>query len=284
LYEFYPEAVFKQNQAIVSVNSKVNKNLSLVGFYTFSSANSNGNGSASNAYNLDQDYGRAGFVSRNSVFFMASYTGPWGIRFNPFLIAQSGRPFNITLASDPLNNLFNQRPTYATSTTPAADIVSTPFGELDSAALPNEKLIPANLGTAPASVALNLRISRSFGIGPKLNSGNAQADGGGPPGGGGGGGGGGRGGPPGGSLGPGGLGGGGGRGGPGGMFGPTTTGRKYSLNFSAQALNLFNDIDYGSPMGTLTSPYFNRSTNLAGGVFSTGSAARRIFIQAVFSF
>jgi hypothetical protein len=68
------------------------------------------------------------------------------------------------------------------------------------------------------------------------------------------------------------------------MFGPTSTGRKYSLNFSAQALNLFNDINYGTPTGTLTSPYFNKSTSLAGGIFSTGSAARRIFVQAVFSF
>ena len=68
------------------------------------------------------------------------------------------------------------------------------------------------------------------------------------------------------------------------MFGPAGTGRKYSLNFSVQALNLFNNIDYGQPGGTLTSPSFNHSTNLAGGIFSTGSAARRIFVQAVFSF
>jgi hypothetical protein len=287
LYEYYPEAVFKQNQAIVSVNSKVSKNLNLVGFYTLSYANGNGNGSASNAYDLDQDYGRAGFVTRNSVFFMANYSGPWGIRFNPFLVAQAGRPFNITLPSDPLNNFFNQRPTYATSATPAADVVSTPFGRLDSAALPGETLIPANLGHGPAAVAVNLRISRAFGLGPKLASASNQADGGPPSRGGGpppGGGGGGRGGGPGGGLGPGGLGGGGGRGGPGGMFGPTSTGRKYSLNFSAQALNLFNDIDYGAPVGTLTSPYFDKSTSLAGGIFSTGSAARRIFVQAVFSF
>jgi hypothetical protein len=67
-------------------------------------------------------------------------------------------------------------------------------------------------------------------------------------------------------------------------MGGASTGRKYSLNFSAQALNLFNNIDYGQPVGTLTSPSFNRSTNLAGGIFSTGSAARRVFVQAIFSF
>jgi hypothetical protein len=68
------------------------------------------------------------------------------------------------------------------------------------------------------------------------------------------------------------------------MFSPASTGRKYSLNFSAQALNLFNNIDYGQPVGTLGSRDFNKSTSLAGGIFSTGSAARRIFIQATFAF
>ena len=70
----------------------------------------------------------------------------------------------------------------------------------------------------------------------------------------------------------------------GGMFGGGGTGRKYSLNFSVQALNLFNNINYGGPNGVLGSPHFNRSTTLAGGIFSTGSAARRIFGQVAFSF
>jgi len=77
------------------------------------------------------------------------------------------------------------------------------------------------------------------------------------------------------------------------MFGPTNTGRKYSLTFNAQALNLFNDIDRGTPVGTVAPPptdpsnpgtLFGQSTSLAGGIFSSGSAARRIFLQATFSF
>jgi hypothetical protein len=257
----------------------------LVGFYTLAWANSNNaGGNASDAYNLDKDFGRASFVSRNMLFAMASYQGPWNIRFNPFLIAQSGRPFNITSPTDPLNNFFNQRPTFATSATPTADQVTTPYGVIDDTGLTGTE-IPVNLGNGPAAVAFNLRISRAVGIGPKTASTNNQADGGPPPGGPPDGGGGGRrGGPPGGGLGPGGLGGGGGRGGPGGMGGNASTGRKYSLNFSVQALNLFNNIDYGTPTGNITSPNFNRSTTLAGGIFSSGSAARRIFAQAVFSF
>jgi hypothetical protein len=285
LYEYYPEAVFKQNQLIASVNAKVNKNLSLTGFYTLSFANSNSNGGATDGYDLDKDYGRAGFVMRNMLFMMANYQGPWGIRFNPFLIAQSGRPFNITLPTDTLNNFGDQRPTYATSATPLSDQITTPYGVFDDTGLTGTT-IPVNLGNSPAAVAVNLRISRAIGIGPKLASTNNQADGGPPPGGPPGGG---RGGPggggPGGGLGPGGLGGGGGgRGGPGGMFGGASTGHKYSLNFSVQALNLFNDIDYGTPNGTVTAPNFGKSTSLAGGIFSTGSAARRIFAQVVFSF
>ena len=74
------------------------------------------------------------------------------------------------------------------------------------------------------------------------------------------------------------------------------TGRKYALNFSVQALNLFNDIDRGTPSGSIQPTYdsnsnsygpgsqFGKSSSLAGGVFSAGSAARRIFFQAAFQF
>ena len=286
IYQYFPEAIFKENQLITSINAKFTKNFSLMGSYTYASANSNANGSASNADRLNQDYGRAGFVARNQLFLMGSYTAPWGIRFNPFLVAQSGRPFNITLSSpDTLNAFGNQRPYSGTAAECAAggQYVTTSLGCFYTGSTPatDDALIPVNMGNGPAAVAFNLRISRGFGIGPKLASANnGQNSGGGPPDGGGHGG---RGGPPGGGLGPGGLGSSGGRG-PGGMMGGASTGRKYNLNFSVQALNLFNDIDYGQPGGSVGSPSFNHSTSLAGGIFSTGSAARRVFAQVNFSF
>ena len=81
----------------------------------------------------------------------------------------------------------------------------------------------------------------------------------------------------------------------------SNTGRKYSLTFSAQALNLFNDVNYGSPTGSVvptlvsgsgpTAVYgpgsrFDTSTSLASGLFASpsGSASRRIFIMAAFQF
>ncbi|HEY3704074.1 MAG TPA: TonB-dependent receptor [Terracidiphilus sp.] len=281
VYQYYPEAVFDQNQMIVSVNGRVTRNLNLMGFYTLGFANSDGGAgtNASNAYHIGDDYGPATFVSRHQLFTMANYTGPWGLRFNPFMMVQSGKPFNITLPEDPLNNFYNQRPSFATSSTPANDLVSTPWGNMDANPAATDPRIPANLGLGPNVVEFNLRVSRGFGFGPETGGSGGGEDG---PHGPGGGPGGRRGGPPGGGLGPGGLSGGGG--GPRGMFGGGPSGRKYTLTFSAQALNLFNIVNYGGPNGTIGSPTFLKSTTLAGGGFSSGAAVRRVFLQAILSF
>ncbi len=301
LYQYTPEGVFKQNQLIASINARVTKNLSLVGFYTLGYADTN-LGSASDAYDLDQDYGRAGFNSRNRLFAMANYTGPVGLRFSPFLIANSGAPYNVTVIPDTLNGFGNQRPGFSTATACASDpnigngnqrYFTTQWGCLDAQPTSSEQLIPMNIANGPTTVALNLRISRGFGFGPETGgSANNGQNGGGPPPGGGSGGGGSRGGggargggggaPGGGGISIGGMG--GGRGGPGGMGGGTTSNRKYMLTFSAQALNLFNNVNYGTPGGTLGTRTFGESTSLAPGIGSQGSASRRVFVQATLTF
>lgn len=291
--EYYPEAVFKENQLILNVNARLSPRLGFFGFYNLAFANTDdAGGTASNSYNLSQDYGRAGFISRNMVFLMGNYTGPWGIRFNPFLIARSGNPYNVVSSHDLTgDNFLNNRPAYADAslcTAGSSEYFQTSFGCLDAQPQVGESLVPMNIGTGPSAVAFNLRLSRTFGIGPKTESARGMQEGGpggGPPGGGRGGGGGGRGGRgPGGGLGPGGLSGGGG--GPGAMMGPTSTGRRFNLTFSAQGLNLANNANYGTPIGTLGSSEFSRSTSLASGPFSGpgGSTSRRIFFQAVFAF
>ena len=308
--EIYPEAVFKQNQFILNVNARLTPSFSVLGFYTYNSANGD-TGTASNSYDLLQDYGRAAFVRPQMIFLMSNYTAKWGITVNPFLIAQAGHPFNITTNTDLTgDNFFNNRPSLAASSsscTGSSQYVQTSFGCLDTVPQPGEALLPVNLGNSPASIAVNLRISRSWGLGPEVAppAGSQRRGGPGGPGGGGGFGGGGFGGPGGGGPGGGGGGrgggGGGGFGGGGGRGGMSNTGRKYSLTFSAQALNLFNDIDYGTPTGSVVPTLlsgsgasavygpgsrFDKSTSLAGGIFAspTGSAARRIFLQAAFSF
>jgi hypothetical protein len=284
--EYYPEAIFKENQMILNVNARLSPKLGFFGFYNLSFANTDAaGGMASNSYNLSQDYGRASFVARNNIFVMGNYTGPWNLRFNPFLVARTGRPYNILSSHDLTGDQFlNGRPSYADAslcTAGSDQYFQTQFGCLNSEPGPGDSLVPMNLGNSPSSVAFNLRLSKTIGVGPKTESAGGVAGGG--PRGGPGGGHGGHGGGPGGGLGPGGLGGGGG---PGGMMGPASTGRKFNLTFSAQALNLFNNVNYGTPVGTLGSSEFGRSTSLANGPFSGpgGSTSRRIFFQAVFAF
>ncbi len=290
--QYFPEAVFNENQVIVNMNARLSPKLSVVGFYAGSWANSDGGGgsSPSNSYNLRQDYGRAAFVRPQWLFLMGNYTGPWAITFNPFLIFQAGNPYNVTSPYDLTgDNFFNDRPSYAGPTATPSNVVQTGFGALDVDPQSGEKLLPISIGDSPNSIAVNLRVGRSFGIGPKVDSpGGPSSGGGGGRGGGGFGGG---------FGGPFGGGGGGGRGGPpGGFGGANANTKKYSLNFNVQALNLFNDIDLGKPVGGIQPTFdsttglygpgaqFGRSSGLAGNIFSTSSAARRVFVQAAFQF
>lgn len=266
--QMYPEAVFKQSQLIVNINASFTPNFGVRGFYTLSSANSN-TGTASDSYNLNLDYGPAPWVPRHRIFLMGSYSGPWGLSFSPFLIAQTGRPFDIVTGYDLTGDtFFNNRPAYASSASLAQNLVHTSYGDFDTVPQSGETIIPSYMGHGPTAVAVNLRLSRSFGIGPKLQSAIQPA---GP-----------QQGRPGGGF--GGIG--GGHHGHGGFFGGgmAGTGRKYSLTFSAQALNMFNNINYGTPLGNVNSPSFGTYSGLAGGIFSSGSAARRVFVQSIFSF
>ncbi len=278
IYQYYSEAEFQQNQVITNFNARFSPTLSIFGFYTLNFANSDTGGintNPSNSENLKADYGRAAFDVRNQMFLMASWSTRWGLRFNPFIVLASGKPFNITVGQD-LNSdsFFNDRPAYAQPGD--TDVVSTSYGTFNLNPSVNQARIPINLGGGPTLFTFNLRATKSIAFGPKVegHSGGGVFMGGGGGGRGGGG--------PGGGLGPRGLSGGGG--GPGGPGGQTGVNRRYNLSFSVQALNLFNDINLAPPTGTLGTPNFGKSNALAGQIYSSGSASRRIFLQAIFSF
>ena len=291
VYDYLSEGVFKQNQLITSFNMRAGSKLTLFSFYSFSHANSDTTGAgdfpSNPALPITADYGRAGFDVHHRLFFGGTISLPHGFRVSPFMVANSGAPFNITTGQD-LNgdSIFNDRPAFASSTTLPGNLRQTSFGNFDVAPVAGETIIPANFGTGQAQFTLNMRVSKTIGIGPKLEAtakgNNPQQQGGGP-----GGPGGPRGGGPGG---PGGEGrggpGGGGRGGPGGFGGGggERSNQRYSLTFSANARNIFNNVNAGQPIGNLSSNIFGRSTSLAGGVFNTQSANRRIDLQVMFSF
>src|SRR6185312_9276004 len=230
----------------------------------------------SNPNNARADYGRASFDTRQRFLIGGNYTAPFGISLSPMLVANAGNPFNVTIGQD-LNgdNQYNDRPAFATSS--STSVAHTAYGDFDLNPSANATRIPYDIGVGPANWSMNLRVSKSFGIGPRAEGGSSSSFGGG-----------GMGGPGGGGRGPGGGGGGLGPGGLGGNGGPPRLDqevpRKYSLTFSAMGRNVFNHTSLGTPMGTLSSPLFGRSTSIAGGFFGSASSNRSVDLQATFSF
>ncbi len=280
IYQYNSEADFKQNQLIGNVTVRAGQKLTLFSYYSLSYANSDtaGAGSvASNPNNISADYGRASFDVRSRLFLGGSMGLPHGFRVSPFVLFFSGAPFNITAGTD-LNGdgIFNDRPAFASSSTLPENLRSTAFGNFDVAPAPGQTLIPVNFGDGPSQFLLNLRLSKTIGIGPKLEA--ASPDGqpqGGAQGGHGHGSGPGGGGPRPGMGGP---------RGPGGPFALDRSNHKYSLTFGASARNILNHTNPALPVGNLSSPNFGRSNALAGGPFNTQSANRRVDFQMIFAF
>jgi hypothetical protein len=288
IYQYDSEGVFRQNQVIANFRTSVGSKLSLFGFYTLNNANSDlgsGGGSSgtisfiSHQYDPMADYGRSQFDVRDRVVLGGSISMPYAFRLSPFIIASSGQPFNITVGQDVNgDSIFNDRAGLVTGSTPQGNVRVTPWGTVDVAPNPTQPTIPINTGTGTTLFTMNLRFSKTFGLGREVAGGSGVSAQGGP----GGGGGGGRGGPPGGGLGGRGLGGGGGPGGPFSMG--AATNRRYNLTFSVSARNVLNRVNLAPPIGNLSSPLFGESNALAGGPYSFGSATRRIDLQVLFSF
>jgi hypothetical protein len=282
LYQYVSEAVFRQNQLITNTNVRAGSKIQLFGYYVLNYANSDTSGVSSfpsNSHDIPSSYGRASFDVRNRVFLGGSFALPFAFRLSPFIIASSGTPFNITVRDD-LNDdsIFNDRPGFVSTTTcptsttltPTSNVYCTPLGTFNATPTASQKIVPINYPTGPSHATVNLRLTRTFGFGPKTkgSTGNQEPGGGG--------------------------GGGGGHGG--GMRGPIFGGRpggsssetsdhRYSISFSASARNAFNKVNFGNPSGILGSRFFDTPNSLAsGGPFSNGAANRRIDLIATFNF
>jgi hypothetical protein len=282
VYQFQSEGIFRQNQLFVQGTVRAGAKLLITSYYTLNYAKSDTSGATSfpsNPFNVLQDYGRASFDIRNRYFMLASVALPYGFRFSPFLIATSGLPFNVTLNQDLLgSSQFNQRPTFATgSANPNAVVTVAGLPAFNTLPAPGEE-IPVNFLTSAGRFTLNVRLSKTFGFGKVTDH----------AGGGGGGGGGGRGGG-GGGRGPGGPFGGGG-----GFGGLETTSKRYTVTFSINARNIFNNVNGAVPSAVLNPPtaanpasasaFFAVPNQTALGPYSSNAANRQIYLQASFGF
>jgi hypothetical protein len=313
IYQYESSGKFRQNQMIFQLNSRLNPRISLSAGYFLSKTTNDTDGQGGslfpmNSYDLTGEFGRAAFDVRHRFTLFGTYSSPWWkLTFNPFIVINSGPPFNITTGQDlNLDRQYNERPTF-TQLNAFCTAVPTRCTSFDYSKTGNE-FIPRNYGNGPGFWRVDMTVSRTFSWGgERARAANSQrgggdnakrgAAGGGGRGGAGGpqlgnvaraaggeGGGGGRGpgGPGGGGPGPGGFGGGGGGG-----------AGKYSLNVSINAQNLFNHTNLATPVGVLTSSNFGQSLGLAGGFGgpfgggfggSSGAGNRRIYLRLRFTF
>jgi Carboxypeptidase regulatory-like domain len=275
LYRYVSEGNFKQNQLMMNTNVRIGSKVQLFGYYSLGYANSDTSGASSfpsNSYDISQDWGRASFDVRQRLFLGGSISFPYLFRLSPFMVFSSGAPFNITSPLD-LNGdaQYNDRPGLVATTTcstventPGSNIYCTALGTFDASGATG-KLLPINYATGPNHFVMNLRLTKTFGFGPKVKGGANAASGGG------GGGGGGR------------------RGGPlfggGPSFASSNSDQRYNLMFGVSVRNAFNNVNVSNPNSVLGSPLFNVSNSLQGGPFSPSSAAnRRLDLQVTFSF
>lgn len=282
IFQYESNGTFNQNQLITNVNSRINSNLSVFGYYVFAHAHSNSDGVGTfpaDQYNLRQDYGRSAQDIRHRGIISGSLNAKYNIRFSPFIIMQTGPPFNITVGHDVYGTtLFNGRPAFAPASACGTSVTvkCTAFGNFYLYPTPGTPLIPRNYGQGPGSFTVNLRVSKTWGFGEGAARPATGGGGGGGGDRGGRGGGGGRGGMPMGMGGMGGMGGGGG-----------TTNKRYNLTISANARNLLNHVNPANFNGDLTSPFFGVANALGGGGFGPpggNTNNRRIDLQLRFAF
>ena len=286
IYQYETSGIFKQTQLTINANNRLNSHLQLQGYYVYGQAHTNASGLPMNQYNDNLDWGRANFDIRHRGYFGGSIGLPYRLSLNPFMTMQTGAPFNITTGEAfEGDGIINARPYFASC---SSATWKNKYGCFTST---GNQLVPINYGDGPGQVALNLRLSRTWGWGERAGTANPQQGGGNfPPGGFPGGRGGGGGGGFGGGRGGGGFGGGGGRGGGFGNLGGGNTGKRYNLTASLTARNALNHVNYAPPVGILGSPFFGESLALnngggAGFGGNNGAAGnRKVELQLRFQF
>src|ERR1017187_4940908 len=263
--------IYNQNQVIANVNAKLNAGLSLFGFYVYNHARSNTDGVGTfpaSPYNLAGEYGPASTDVHHRFTIGGSISLKWAVRISPFVVAQTGAPFDITAGSDLYGTtLFNGRPGIAADPSKPG-LIQTAYGLLDPNPAAGERLLSRNYGRGPGQFNVNLRIAKTIGFGkerggagdprPAASAGQGAA-----------------------------LAAVGGRG-LGGLIGSPSTSHRFNLSIGLSVRNLLNHTNPGPIVGTITSPSFAFANQIAGGQNGEGfyetANNRRLESQIKFTF
>jgi hypothetical protein len=261
--------LYNQNQLIANVNAKLNPAVSLFGFYVFNRAFSNTDGIGTfpaNPYNFAGEYGPASTDVHHRVTIGGSINLRWAVRVSPFVVMQSGAPFDITTGNDPYGTtLFNARPGIASDPSKPG-LIQTSYGLLDPNPTAGERILSRNFGRGPGQYNVNLRIAKVIGFGKErgTSGGNGSSNGAAKP-----------------TQAASGR-------GLGGLIGTPTTPHRFNLSLGLSVRNLLNHTNPGPIIGNITSPYFGFANQIAGGQNGEGfyetANNRRLESQVKFTF
>ena len=282
-----PNGVYRQDQLITSVNARA-RNYSVSGFYVLGSMKSDTSGAnyfPSRQDDIAFDYGRSSNDVRNRFFLLATTILPYGIQGSIFTIANAGAPYNITTGQD-LNrdNQYNERPSVvdASLCTPGSmQYYATRYGCLNITPNPGET--DHSLWQRARAGELQRQCAAEQELRHRAEAGGTWRWG--------------------------------GDGGPHGggvavrrrrrssrrtwagrverqrwwrlLRRPelATVRRKYNLNFTVAANNVFNVVNLAQPSNVVSSQNFDKSLALAGSFFNRNqTSVRTIDLQMSFSF
>lgn len=235
-----------------SVSFGLNGTIKKVNFwsnYNLSRSRNTDSGSSSDPfdpYDFSNEWSRSPFTSRHSLWAGGYYQTKSLISINAFMIAFSGRPFDITTGRDTnRDNSFAERPGFATDLNKPG-VVVTPLGAFDPNPVRGQQIIPRNFGIGPSFISLNVGVEKTFKFGRAIPPKSPPVGGG--------------------SV-------------------VTTTGtttstagspkaaekppvqRPYSFGFSLYASNILNHANKANPVGNMASPFFLQSTSLSNNFF-----------------
>src|SRR5262245_55765157 len=121
-------------------------------------------------YDLTGEYGPAATDARHRFSLNGSFNTKWNMRLSPFVIVDSGPPFDITTGRDLYGTtLFNGRPGIPNDPNKPG-LIRTSYGLLDPNPTTDERILPRNYGRGPGSVTLNLRLTKTLEFGGERGS------------------------------------------------------------------------------------------------------------------
>ena len=242
IFQYESAGRIDQNQLIVNVNSRYSSKVTFFLNYTLNHLRSDTEGVQTfpaNSYDLATEYGPSTLDIRHLFFLGGRFQAPFGFNVSPFILAFTGRPFNITTGRDTNGDtLFTERPALATDLT-RPSVRVTPFGAFDLDPLPGQAIIPRNFGRGPGYATFNLTVNRSVGFGERPPARGQAASAGGA---------------------------------------ARAAEKRFTLTYGVQVINLFNRTNPDSPVGNLSSPFFGLPVAPSGSFgfgSGTGQAGNR---------